>query len=349
MKICASGPVKSDKFIAELIKNRAIISVDSSEEYGSLLRIKRETPDLFKTKIFLRYKSTKEKHSRFGMTSHEIKRLIHIIKQDHSLIDLRGFHFHLTGYAFQDRVAAFDELIPLFHEASNIGLNVRLMDIGGGLPIRYIESARYENFLHQQSPENYQNQKIPDGFYPYGSRLKATDWINSFLTSKLKSSHTIADFLRDNEIGLVLEPGRSLVDQSAITVFRIANFKKLSKNKGVIFVEGSSFSACETWFNSEYLVDPIFIPSERSHQSEASEVRAYIAGHSCLGEDVITHRFIKFPKVPQRGDLLVYVNTAGYQMDLLENQFHRHPMPKRIFAEITKKGPQYRYTFSPDE
>ncbi|TJW70066.1 MAG: Y4yA family PLP-dependent enzyme, partial [Mesorhizobium sp.] len=30
------------------------------------------------------------------------------------------------------------------------------------------------------------------------------------------------------------------------------------------------------------------------------------------------------------GDLLVYANTGGYQMDLLENEFHRHPMPSRL-------------------
>ncbi|WP_255420669.1 hypothetical protein [Arsenophonus endosymbiont of Aleurodicus floccissimus] len=29
---------------------------------------------------------------------------------------------------------------------------------------------------------------------------------------------------------------------------------------------------------------------------------------------------------------MLFVNTAGYQMDLLENQFHRHPLPTRLTA-----------------
>ncbi len=29
----------------------------------------------------------------------------------------------------------------------------------------------------------------------------------------------------------------------------------------MVFVEGSSFSACETWFASEFLVDPILLPA----------------------------------------------------------------------------------------
>ena len=72
-------------------------------------------------------------------------------------------------------------------------------------------------------------------------------------------------------------------------------------------------------------------------QGEAP-VRAWIAGHSCLDEDVLTNRLIRFERRPQPGDLLVYANTAGYQMDLLENEFHRHPMPRRIAAIFDAAG-----------
>jgi diaminopimelate decarboxylase len=49
---------------------------------------------------------------------------------------------------------------------------------------------------------------------------------------------------------------------------------------------------------------------------------------------------------PQAGDLLVYANTAGYQMDLLENEFHRHPMPRRMAARIAADGAVH---LSPDD
>ncbi|MDX7018620.1 Y4yA family PLP-dependent enzyme, partial [Klebsiella aerogenes] len=57
-------------------------------------------------------------------------------------------------------------------------------------------------------------------------------------------------------------------------------------------------------------------------------------GHSCLDDDVITNRLIAFAHLPKPGDLLIFANTAGYQMDLLENQFHRHPLPTRLTAVI---------------
>jgi selenocysteine lyase/cysteine desulfurase len=44
-------------------------------------------------------------------------------------------------------------------------------------------------------------------------------------------------------------------------------------------VEGSSFSACETWFASEYLIDPILVSSGVSGARQNVPMRAYIAGH----------------------------------------------------------------------
>lgn len=128
------------------------------------------------------------------------------------------------------------------------------------------------------------------------------------------------------------------MDQAAITVFRVTRVKALPGGQHVIFVEGSSFSACETWFASEFLVDPIHVSTGRSAGLGAAPTRGYIAGHSCLDDDVITNRLIRFETTPRAGDLLVYANTAGYQMDLLENEFHRHPMPRRIAVRCDEAG-----------
>ena len=57
--------------------------------------------------------------------------------------------------------------------------------------------------------------------------------------------------------------------------------------------EGTSFSACETWFNSEFLSDPLHI-YQNNHQPLSSAGNAWIAGHGCLDDDVITNRLIAF-------------------------------------------------------
>jgi diaminopimelate decarboxylase len=224
-----------------------------------------------------------------------------------------------------------------------MGLNPQMIDIGGGLPIRYVEPQAYARFLqNDNNPSHYYNQKVPASYYPYGSELTATQWLTLLLEAEHSHGLSIANYLKTQLITLALEPGRSLVDQAAISIFRVTRSKQLADNKTVIFVEGSSFSACETWFASEYLIDPILVSST---QQPHPPIQAYIAGHSCLDDDVITHRLINFACAPHAGDLLIYINTAGYQMDLLENEFHRHPLPRRLTATCCTEG---NYVFSPD-
>ncbi|HWH89870.1 MAG TPA: Y4yA family PLP-dependent enzyme [Pseudomonas sp.] len=342
-KICATGPAKTVEFHHALVGAGALICVDSLEEFAHLKEVVEAQPIRAKARILLRYRAKSCTTSRFGMGSQDLLEALHRLMKDTVRFDFEGFHFHLGGYGFETRVQAFREVSGFVDAAREMGLHPQMIDIGGGLPIRYVDPQRYARFLqNDNNPSHYYNQKVPADYYPYGSDLTAAQWLTLFLEAEHSAGLSIAGYLQQQNITLALEPGRSLVDQAAISIFRITRTKKLADNKTVIFVEGSSFSACETWFASEYLVDPILISTE---QHANTPCQAYIAGHSCLDDDVITYRLINFACEPRRGDLLIYINTAGYQMDLLENQFHRHPLPRRLMATCCKEG---NYAFAPD-
>ena len=205
----------------------------------------------------------------------------------------------------------------------------------GGLPVQYVEGNCYKAWLSSQTQENYRTRRVPDAFYPYGVDINAEHWLTQFLGGADPEGKRVCDALIDEGLTLCVEPGRSLANQSAISVFRVCRVRPHGDSGYVIFVEGSSFSACETWFNSEFLSDPLHI-RQNSHEPPPA-AKAWIAGHSCLDEDVITNRLITFKHLPEPGDLLIFANTAGYQMDLLENQFHRHPLPTRLTAVMSSR------------
>jgi diaminopimelate decarboxylase len=69
---------------------------------------------------------------------------------------------------------------------------------------------------------------------------------------------------------------------------------------------------------------------------------ACVAGASCLECDLLTWRKVAFPVRPQPGDLLVYVNTAGYQMDSNESPFHDLPLPPKVVVERRHGAPRWR-------
>jgi diaminopimelate decarboxylase len=340
-QLVATGPAKTAAFHNELINCNALISVDSPEELEDLIR---ELPAGGPAQpVLLRLRPTSQARSRFGMPAAAIRHCLSRIAGECRL-RFDGLHFHLSGYSWESRAQAIREVAGLIGESRAQGFAPRMIDIGGGLPIQYVDQRAYQAHLGAQTSEDYCTGKVPASFYPYGGGLSAAEWLRCLLQAPITDGHSVANYLAQEGLVLGMEPGRALADQAAISVFRVSRVKAVSPDSHVVFVEGSSFSACETWFGSEFLVDPILVPATPPPVA-ARPIRAYLAGHSCLDDDVLSNRWLTFPIAPRAGDLLVYANTGGYQMDLLENEFHRHPMPSRLCVVRDAEG---QLTLVPD-
>ncbi|WP_429932668.1 Y4yA family PLP-dependent enzyme [Agrobacterium vitis] len=332
--IVATGPAKTTAFHRALLACKALISIDSVEEFDDILK---ELPsDGDPQPVLLRLRPQNQGQSRFGMDGRDVVSCLHRLASTPAL-RFDGIHFHLSGYSVETRIKALNEAADLIAKARGMGLSPRMIDIGGGLPVQYVDHPNYAAFLEAQTAQDYRTNRLPQSFYPYGGPVCATEWLTRLLQSKMPDGRDVATYFRQEDLTLGMEPGRALADQAAITVFRVTRVKALGAQSAAIFVEGSSFSACETWFASEFLIDPIVVP-HRPDAAGTTPVRAYLAGHSCLDEDILSNRWLDFPVTPRAGDFLIYVNTGGYQMDLMENQFHRHPMPTRLCVRRTADG-----------
>jgi diaminopimelate decarboxylase len=342
--LCATGPAKTEAFLRRLLAGGSLVAVDSLDELAQLQALACSMALPRPARVLLRCRPRPAAGSRFGMADgelqHALQRLAGAPQAAAGRVELEGLHAHLPSYQHVHRAEAIGEMLAHADTARRLGLAPRLIDIGGGLPVRYVDADACDAFLQAQGPQHYRHGRVPAAFYPYGGRIDAGGWLDLLLESPCREGQTVACCLRASGLQLALEPGRSLADQAGFTIFRIARVKAMAGGTLVLFVEGSSFSACETWFGSEFLVDPILVSVSTSRPAPRAggPVRAWIAGHSCLDDDVLTNRLIAFETPPREGDLLVWANTAGYQMDLLENEFHRHPMPRRVAARALAGG-----------
>jgi diaminopimelate decarboxylase len=333
-QLVATGPAKTVAFHNELIACNALISVDSPEELEDLLRLLPAYGSL--QPVLLRLRPISQARSRFGMSATAIRHCLSRIAGE-SRLRFDGLHFHLSGYGWESRVQAMGEAAGLIDESRAQGFAPRMIDIGGGLPIQYVDQHAYQTHLERQAPEDYRTGTVPESFYPYGGEVSAAEWLGCLLRAPMADGRSVANYLAREGLALGMEPGRALADQVAISAFRVVRVKAVGPDAHVVFVEGSSFSACETWFGSEFLVDPILVPAA-APPFATKPIRGFLAGHSCLDEDVLSNRWLTFSIAPRAGDLLVYANTGGYQMDLLENEFHRHPMPSRLCVVQDAEG-----------
>ena len=318
-RIIASGPAKDYKYLKCAIENDVIISVDDIEELKDIKKLGKET------KILLRLSDIIGIISRFGINISQIDECLKIIEK--SRIQLIGFSFHINNYSLNDRVEAIMQIIDIVNDKK---INIKYIDIGGGLPVNYCSEESFNNFLKKNNKKMYFKEKDIKDFYPYYNKL-ATNEALEYILDKVKD--------RLGKIELMIEPGRSLLDNCGISIYEVKYLKHLNNGENLIITNGNINCLSEQWFNTDYLIEPKIYKREESKNIKDNFL-ASVAGNLCLEQDIITWRKISFEQQPEKGDYLIYYNTAGYQMDSNESNFHKIPLVEKFV--VKKEGKKYR-------
>ena len=323
-KIIASGPAKECDYLSCAIQNDIIISVDDIEELQEIKKFRK------KVNVMLRISDLLGIVSRFGINISQIDECMEIIKK--SEIQLIGFSFHINNYNLNDRIKAIKQLINII---KNKKLNIKYIDIGGGIPINYCSKDEYYNFLKKNNKEMYFREKEINDFYPYYNEL-ASDRALQYIIENVRKEL--------GNIEIIIEPGRSLLNNCGISIYEIQYLKHLSNGDNLIVTNGNINCLSEQWFNTDYLIEPLLY--KKAAIKNKKVILASVAGNLCLEQDMITWRKIKFENTPEKGDLLIYYNTAGYQMDSNESNFHKIPLIEKI---VVKRNNNKSYEIKEDK
>ncbi|MFK4111339.1 Y4yA family PLP-dependent enzyme [Streptomyces sp. NPDC002176] len=342
--LMVTGPAKDPVLLRLAVTHGATIAVEALDELDQVISLAlagRERP----ARVMLRVLPDAQPHSRFGMSESELTTALKRCLEAGDAIRMEGFSFHLSGYALQPRADLAARLVEQCRKARGMGLEeADRVSIGGGLPVSYTDADSWHAFLGTQRPAHYHAEKAfrVGDFYPYHSPVAGPDALRALLATRPEgSASTLAEVIREAGIELLLEPGRALLDQAGATVFRIQGVKDRDGYQ-LLTVDGTSLSLSEQWFNSEYLPDPQLIPHRRG--STAGVFPASVGAATCLESDMLTWRKIAFPQPPRVGDLLLYPNTAGYQMDSNESPFHDLPLPPKVVIDrVDQVRPRWRF------
>lgn len=330
-----SGPMKDRRLLLLAIQHDSLISVDSMDDLHHVMQISKMSVTDRKVKIMIRLNDVGAKNSRFGIPRSDLPNVYEMLRTEGQKIELQSFAFHLDGYSPEERVKAIKMIISEIQQARALGFSCNTINIGGGFTISYIDQAAWEKFKCEHESDTSEtaffNGKRFSGFYPYHSEHSKEHFLRQILKSEiLETRKSIAEVLRSENIELWIEPGRSLLDQAGITLMRVKGVKRTANGENIIEVEANINHLSEQWFNTEFLPDPIHIQREQDDQEDS--FNASVGGNTCMEMDMITWRKIGFKHTPKSGDILVYVNTAGYQMDTNESEFHLLPLPEKIAA-----------------
>jgi diaminopimelate decarboxylase len=363
-KLSLSGPRKHPAAVYLALRHGAAVVVDSVDDLNSVIAIADLATPAQLARIMIRLSGfsvstqgrsepsplRKPDESRFGVDVAEVTDALDVVGQPHArrVASLEGFAFHIDNHSIEDRARAAQRVLEIIETARGDGHErCSRLNAGGGFSVRYVQARDWAAFLEyyvDRSPRgehafmyrgrDFGSGRSPDGsiargnFYPYDVQFAGDAFLGAMLDQELEDGRSLARRLVESGVHLTIEPGKALADQAGLTLTAIRGVKRSPRSRPMVICEMNVSHLWEQMIGSEFAVDPLFLP--RVPEPATAETACHLAGNLCLESDILSWRPVTFPALPAPGDLLAFINTAGYQSDFFEATPHRMPAPNRV-------------------
>ena len=217
--------------------------------------------------------------------------------------ELVGFHCHIGSQIFDIKpfTDAADIMIDyIAYICDKYNADIRILNLGGGFGVRYIEEH-------------------PHIDYDENIRL---------ISEHVKERCAAGNIKMPN---ILMEPGRSIVADAGLTVYKVGSVKTITGYKSYVSVDGGMTD------NPRYaLYQSPYTVCTASRMLEKEDFTCTIAGRCCESGDIIQED-VKIAK-PERGDFLSVLVTGAYNYSMSSN-YNRIPRPPVIMVD--KNGSDY--------
>ena len=199
-------------------------------------------------------------------------------------LDVLGFHSHIGSQIFEAEpfCDAVDILLAFAQKMrEDLGFTVRVLNLGGGFGVRYQESDPVVDIAGniQKLSEHLKNGCAALG-YPVPQVL--------------------------------LEPGRSIVADACVTLYRAGGVKTIEGYRSYVTVDGGmTDNPRYALYRSPYTV----LPAGR--MNEKADFLCTVAGRCCESGDLIQEN-VMLPE-PRRDDLIAVLTTGAYNFSMASN------------------------------
>jgi len=199
-------------------------------------------------------------------------------------VELCGFHCHIGSQIFEIEpyITAADIMLGFLADMKEkYGFSAKILNLGGGFGVRYIES----------DPEI----SITANIDAIGAHVRA-------LCKKLGLRLPI----------IYMEPGRSIVADAGMTLYTVGSVKEIEGFKNYVSIDGGmTDNPRYTLYQSAYTI----LLANRA--DESADFSCTVGGRCCESGDLIQENVL-LPK-PHRGDVLAVLVTGAYNYSMASN------------------------------
>jgi len=357
-RIEATGP-KGQAFLAALTGTGMTVNADNQWEVSEIIRQARaralgrlgsgeRTPVLVRLSGFGGSAGRPLRVSRFGVPAARFSPVISLLREARDVVDFRGLSFHLDSSDIAEKVQAAEECLGVLEQCWAAGLDPRVLDIGGGFRQAFTaDPAAFEAYTlalrrglagrgraltwdHNMLGYRYENGEIRGVpvFHKYGNAVPGSAFLRELLDSPLPGQGgrtTLARVLRETMIELWVEPGKALADHAGLTLATVEFARAAHDGTFLVSLDISRDKICPA--DQEVMLDPVLIYRSAPRGADAGPVGVFFGGNLCLERDMIFSHLKFLDRLPGPGDVVAFVNTAGYQMDLSASAALMQPKP----------------------
>lgn len=242
------------------------------------------------------YIQTGHLDSKFGFDLTQIDDAVELIVNDYTNLKLHGLHAHIGSQIFEKSIYG-DEIEILVKEIARLdekfGLKLDEINIGGGLGVKYVEA--------DYPPSTYEVAEIV-----------------------IKRLYECIEKYKIYAPALFIEPGRSIISTSGVTLYTLGSSKQVPKGKTYFAVDGGmADNARPSMYQAEYDAQIANKPDYELAQTVT------VAGRFCESGDILIKN-IKLPEI-EEGDILCVYNTGAYNYSMASN-YNRVQKPAMVLV-----------------
>ncbi|MEB2778628.1 Y4yA family PLP-dependent enzyme [Algoriphagus sp. D3-2-R+10] len=349
--LIVTAAVKNRKLVEKAVHHGSLLILDNEDECILVQKVAEEQ----NRKVAIGFRisgfnlKVKKLYSRFGFDMLTIEKFINrnfSEAENYNLLDYKGLHFHLNGYSIEERSYALAQCLELSQLLAEKGFKTDFIDIGGGILMNYLKDESEWDYFHQQHRKAVSKLKNEITFgnhalgleiwggairgesktYPFWSFITKGDFLRKILSHKTHSNKSVSQIAKNLDIEIRMEPGRSMLDQVGMTVAKVSYRKQDSNGDWLVGLEMNMTQMLSG--SADFMLDPFVVYQEEDDEMEPAEV--YFTGAYCLERDILLKRKIPLPALPKVGDLVIFVNTAGYMMHFFESSAHLFPLAANL-------------------
>ena len=351
--LTVNGNGKDDDLIRQAVAQDMLLVADSAEELAQVDAAARSQGR--RARMLLRLSGfelgavtgasilTSGTWSKFGIAQAEAPDLLETLPSYPSIHCL-GLHAHLGSQITRPEpyLAVLGRMLELGRLLEARAGRCAVLDLGGGFPVNYLDRPAWDTLRRRLAArDGFGWNLATGGLRPRADgALDEADWqgtafhcpwpkaemLRAVLQGKVRvegrTQGTLGALASLGGPELLVEPGRSIVEDAGLTLCRVAQVRRAAAVHNLVTVELGVMSHADALLggaaNRWELV---------GGEAEPEPFETFIAGNLCFSGDVLTPFKTTLHRRPRRGDTLIVRDTGAYSAQFMASNANAFPAP----------------------